>query len=107
MLFPGPAALVGADELGRRQDVPGDRLLQLRHRRAGGKVKLRVEGIEAEDVPRRVVCRSEPEPTALPEPPRRGSGLFKSIHRRFRPDASNPPLATPVLVDAQGGGNRV
>jgi hypothetical protein len=42
----------------------------------------------------------------FPNPPRRGSGLFKPIHRRFRPDASNPPLAA-VLVDAQGGGNQV
>jgi hypothetical protein len=51
--------------------------------------------------PRRVLCRSEPEPTALPEPPRRESGLFKPIHRPFTSEPSNPNLAA-LSVDAQG-----
>src|SRR5205823_11076878 len=43
-------ALVRADELGGRQHVPLDRLLQLALRSAGAKLELHVEGVQAEDV---------------------------------------------------------
>src|SRR6266480_231574 len=43
-------ALVCADELGPRQHVPLDRLLELGLRSAGAKLELRVERVQAEDV---------------------------------------------------------
>src|SRR6266540_763187 len=42
--------LVRADELGHRQHVPLDRLLQLGLSRAGGEIGLAVEGVEPENV---------------------------------------------------------
>src|SRR6266511_870483 len=42
--------LVRADELGHRQHVPLDRLLQLGLSRPGGEIGLAVEGVEPENV---------------------------------------------------------
>src|SRR4029453_5548354 len=48
-------AFVGADELGRRQHVPLDRLLQLGLSRAGSELEIAVRRVEAKDVTRRPV----------------------------------------------------
>jgi hypothetical protein len=51
-MFPSepPLPLVRADELGRRQDVPLDRLLKRGLGRAGGELEFGVEGVLPEDV---------------------------------------------------------
>jgi hypothetical protein len=79
-------AFVGADELGRRQHVPLDRLLQLGLSRAGIELEIAVERVEAKDV------------TLRPVPPRwaRPSVADRSESFRPAPCAASPSHRPPV-----------